>query len=60
MRKSETYVRDHVLIQFMIMNYAPISFSEKGDRFIEEIYQDWINWLKEMEEKHDQQKRSKV
>ena len=28
MKESDAYVRDHLLIQFMLLNYAPISFFE--------------------------------
>jgi hypothetical protein len=52
MMKKELYVRDHLLIQFMLLHYAPISFSEQGKRFIEDIYKDWVLYLKELEESH--------
>lgn len=50
---SDAYVRDHLLIQFMLENYAPISFSEQGNKFVEDIYRKWEDWLHEMEERHD-------
>ena len=58
MDESDVYVRDHLLIEFMIHNYAPISFSEHGKKFIEDIYREWRNYLKYLEVEHA--KRSKV
>lgn len=46
MTKSDAYVRDHLLIEFMVeRKYHP--FTD-----IEDMYNDWKEWLKEMEEKH--------
>lgn len=52
MKESDAYVRDHLLIQFMLLHYAPISFSEQGKRFIEDIYKNWKLYLKALEESH--------
>lgn len=53
MTESDAYVRDHLLIQFMLHNYSPISFADQGKRFEEDIYHRWILYLKELEAKHD-------
>lgn len=58
MDKSDVYVRDHLLIEFMIYNYAPLSFSERGKKFIEDVYGEWKNYLKYLEVEHA--KRSKI
>ena len=51
---SEIYVRDHLLIQWLIENIHkyidPVTGSPKI--IIEELYKDWIKWLKEREEAH--------
>ena len=41
---SDAYVRDHLLIQFMMGYLNPEE--------IEVAYKDWIEWLKKMEESH--------
>lgn len=59
MGPEDEYVRDHLLIQFMLENYTFIlSFSEQGRKFEEEIYRNWKNWLKYLEVKND--KRSEI
>ena len=47
MDEAEIYVRDHLLLQFVMDCYIedPIE--------IEELYKEWINWLKYREGKHD-------
>jgi len=50
--EQDVYIRDHLLIQFMLNRYAPISFSERGKRFVENVYQDWVNWLEQQEASH--------
>ena len=52
MTDADVYVRDHLLIEFMVNNYAPISFSEQGKKFIEDIYKEWKNYLKYLEVEH--------
>lgn len=42
MDEADIYVRDHLLIQFMVNFYT-----EYVSEDIEEIYRDWIQWLKE-------------
>ena len=49
--ESDIYVRDQLLIQFMCS-----SFDERLT--IEEYYDRWLKWLKEMEERHAE--RSKI
>lgn len=49
MNESDAYVRDHLLIQWML---DFLSFDYNKDVEIEKIYKLWIEWLKEMEEKH--------
>ena len=51
--ESDIYVRDMLLIQFMkeYQIYHDIDS-------IEDAYEDWIEWLKEMEERHAE--RSKI
>lgn len=52
MNVSDAYVRDHLLIQFMLDNYAPLSFSDEGKRFVEEIYKNWKSYLTRLEANH--------
>lgn len=47
MDEADIYVRDHLLIQFMVDCYY-IEYTN----YVETIYQEWINWLKNQEEKH--------
>ena len=47
MNEADIYVRDHLLIQFMVNYYVEYTSDD-----VETIYQEWINWLKEQEEKH--------
>lgn len=47
MTESDAYVRDHLLIEFMIeRKYHP--FTD-----VEDIYSDWKEWLKEREKNHE-------
>ena len=46
MNEADIYVRDHLLIQFMVDCYIEYTSD------VETIYQEWINWLKKQEEKH--------
>ena len=52
---SEIYVRDHLLIQWLIENIHkyidPVTGRQKID--IEDIYKDWIGWLKDRGAEHD-------
>lgn len=52
MTESDAYVRDHLLIQFMLNFYCDVNVE------VESVYEAWINWLKEQEARHDE--RSKV
>lgn len=52
MDEAEIYVRDHLLIQWML------EFLNFDTRRIEDIYAMWRDWIKEMEENND--KRSEV
>ena len=47
MDEAEIYVRDHLLIQWLMDTYGKSPKEE-----IEIIYSRWIEWLKEMEENH--------
>lgn len=50
--EADSYVRDHLLIEFMIeRKYHP--FTD-----VEDMYSDWKEWLKESEEKNAE--RSKI
>lgn len=51
--ESDIYVRDMLLIQFM----KEYQINHDIDT-IEVAYEDWIEWLKEMEERHAE--RSKI
>ena len=46
--EADVYVRDHLLIQYMILYYLD------SDIEVEELYDNWINWLKKQEEKNDE------
>lgn len=48
---SDIYVRDHLLIQFMIHYMTCYNYYHTD---IEEVYKEWQKWLKEQEEKHDE------
>lgn len=50
MDESEIYVRDHLLIQWLM--------NDPCKEEVEMMYSRWIEWLKEMEEKND--KRSTI
>lgn len=50
MDEAEIYVRDHLLIQFMRMHLLNNSVVYASD--VENDYDKWIEWLKEMEENH--------
>lgn len=50
--EADLYVRDHLLIQFMISHYMTIIEEP------ENIYTEWQRWLKKQEERHGQ--RSEV
>ena len=55
MNDSELYVHDHLLIQFMLENYAPISAS--GSLYVvETAYKEWLAWSKmlKLEENKDE------
>ena len=45
-READQYVRDHLLIEFMMEYYLECC----GD--VEDIYHEWREWLKEREENH--------
>lgn len=49
---SENYIRDHLLIQWLIDNISkyidPVTGSPRI--FIENIYEDWIKWFKTAQE----------
>ena len=47
-KEADLYVRDHLLIEFMLQ-YVELEHS-----YIEEFYEEWINWLKRTEESHGQ------
>ena len=49
---SDIYMRDHLLMQFMLNFYCDVNVE------IESVYEAWINWLKEQEARYDE--RSKV
>ena len=44
--ESDIYVRDQLFIQFMEIFYCENHIE------IEEVYDHWLSWLKEMEERH--------
>ena len=46
MTKAEVYVRDHLLLQFVFTMF------NHPEARIEEVYKEWINWLKYEEKKH--------
>ena len=49
MNESETYIRDHLLIQFMLENYIYTSvILENGctSTDVEKVYRDWLTWLR--------------
>lgn len=48
---SDVYVRDHLLIQFMVHYMTHYNIYNTD---IEEVYQEWIKWKKEQEERHDE------
>ena len=52
MTDADVYVRDHLLIEFMMDCYI------ENPPTIEELYSDWIRWLKKQEERNG--KRSAV
>lgn len=59
--ESDIYVRDQLLIQFMLNRMDEYSTKMKMMKFLdieEDIYEEWIKWLKEMEERHAE--RSKI
>lgn len=51
---SEIYVRDHLLIQWLIENIHKYIDNVTGKQRIEieDIYKDWIKWRTEKEEAH--------
>lgn len=55
MDESDIYVRDHLLIQW-ILDFLAFDYSKDTD--IEKIYRLWIDWLRRTEVKND--KRSEV
>ena len=55
-READAYVRDHLLIQWMIEHRERYLFDRVSS--IEDIYEMWMEWLKESEAAHD--KRSTV
>lgn len=48
MNDSEAYVRDHLLIEFMLDYYVDDVVK------IEDVYKDWMEWLKRQVTKHEQ------
>lgn len=62
MDEAEIYVRDHLLIEFMQLYFIENEYGvgELLDRrkkmyeptMIENLYKEWIEWLKKMEENH--------
>lgn len=42
----EIYIRDHLLIQFMMEYYLDKHYD------IEDIHNNWLKWLKEQEERY--------
>lgn len=60
LKESDAYVRDHLLIQWLIENDHKLIDSVTGHPriTIEDIYERWIEWLKEKEVEHD--KRSEI
>lgn len=56
--EADIYVRDHLLIQWMIDYYMPIAHKQKGKEDFEDIYECWIAWLNIKEDMHA--KRSEV
>ena len=59
MNNSELYTRDHLLIQFMLDNYAPIYMN--GNVFVERAYKEWATWVKMLNlEKKEEQKDGRV
>lgn len=57
MNNSELYTRDHLLIQFMLDNYAPISMN--GNVFVERAYKEWVTWAKMLKKKEEQKDECK-
>ena len=55
-KEADAYVRDHLLIQWMIEHTERFLLNRVSS--IEDIYELWIQWLKEKEAEHD--KRSEV
>lgn len=47
-KESEIYVRDHLLIQWLMED----TYGESPKEDIEIMYSRWIEWLKEMEGNH--------
>lgn len=54
MTKSDAYVRDHLLIQFMLENYSPLSMGDRSTYkpFVEDIYDRWTLYLRAKEREH--------
>lgn len=48
MNDSEAYVRDHLLIEFMLDCYVDTPIK------IEDVYKEWMEWLKRQVTKHEQ------
>ena len=48
MNDSEAYVRDHLLIEFMLDYYVEDIVE------IEDVYKEWMEWLKRQVTKHGQ------
>ncbi len=46
MDEAEIYVRDHLLIEFMQLYFIENEYE------IENLYKEWIDWLKRQEENH--------
>lgn len=45
--ESDIYVRDQLLIQFMMC-----FVDDRNKSTVEDFYEGWLNWLKTMEENH--------
>ena len=50
MDESEIYVRDHLLIQWLMED----TYGESPKEEIEIMYSRWIEWLEEREKEHDE------
>ena len=46
--EAEIYVRDHLLIQFIQLYFIENEYE------IENLYKEWVRWLKEKEKEHGQ------